>query len=560
MNPLWRARRSADMASLLQRDGGWDLLIIGGGISGAGIALEAARRGLSVLLAEQKDFAYGSSSRSSKLVHGGLRYLKQGQWQLTRASVRERDQLLKQAAGLVEPQSFAFASYTGRPPGRWLMALGLALYDRFAGQSARHFYASDEFLMLSPHIAGDQLQGGLCYTDAKTDDARLVLRILQEAQQFGALACNYLKAEQLIEHGGQIGGAVLRDQLSGQSMPVQARLVVNASGAWADQWAAEADSRYRLRPLRGSHLLFPHWRLPVAQAISLMHPRDGRPVFLYPWEGATLVGTTDVDHHADLNHEACISADEVNYLMQALQLQFPQLALSPADVLSSYAGVRPVLSGGAADPSDESRDHAIRSKHGMIHVCGGKLTTFRLMALEVLQLAGRLQPGRFANAARDLPGEPLLKPVRAEHGGAELAYSQRRRLFGRYGNAAAELLAQAAPAQLQLIPGTETLWAELAWAAGNEAVVRLEDLLLRRSRIGLLLRHGGRDWLPAIRQLCQPLLGWSDTEWELQQQAYLQLIQQHYSLPAEFALTPDQQETPEPLEPQKQPDMSGVPH
>ncbi|EEF24655.1 glycerol-3-phosphate dehydrogenase, putative, partial [Ricinus communis] len=384
----------------------WDVVVIGGGITGAGILLEAARRGLRTLLVEQRDFAWGTSSRSSKLVHGGLRYLKQGQFGLTRESVHEREHLLRHAAGLVEPQSFAFGDYAGRKPGKRAFLAGLAIYDRMAGQRNRHYYDRAEFAALAPNVATNGLQGGMVYMDAKTDDARLVLRVLREARGHGGVAMNYMAAEALLrgDDAGDVHGVELRDGLSGARHKVHARLVISATGAWADQLrgplaardghtqAAHGAHGARLRPLRGSHLVLPAWRLPLAQAISLMHPADGRPVFAYPWEGVTLVGTTDVDHGDDLSREAAITRAECDYLLAALHAQFPQLHLSDDDIVATYAGVRPVLDSGKADPSSETRDHVLWLEHGLLTVTGGKLTTFRVIALDALKLAATRLP------------------------------------------------------------------------------------------------------------------------------------------------------------------------
>ncbi len=195
---VWDGDERSDLDAVLSNHGRpWDLVVIGGGITGAGILLEAARRGLKALLIEQRDFAWGTSSRSSKLVHGGLRYLKEGKFHLTRDSVRERQALMQDAHGLVDHQSFAFADYQGRKPGRWMFALGLAIYDKMARQTARHYFPTDEFLMMTPHIGRQDLKGGLSYHDAKTDDARLVMRVLQEAKSLGATAINYLAASKI---------------------------------------------------------------------------------------------------------------------------------------------------------------------------------------------------------------------------------------------------------------------------------------------------------------------------------------------------------------------------
>jgi glycerol-3-phosphate dehydrogenase len=523
----------ADLPELFARH--WDVVVVGGGITGAGILLEAARRGLSVLLVEQRDFAWGTSSRSSKLVHGGLRYLKQGQFALTRESVHEREHLLRQAAGLVEPQSFAFGDYAGRKPGKRAFLIGLAIYDRMAGQKSRHYFGREEFAALAPNMAADGLQGGMVYSDAKTDDARLVLRVLQEARSHRGVAVNYVAVESLLreaENGNGVCGARLRDGLTGELHEVRARLVINATGAWADRLRAcggGGDAAARLRPLRGSHLVLPAWRLPLAQAISLMHSADGRPVFAFPWEGVTLVGTTDVDHKDDLSCEAAITRSEFDYLMAALHDQFPQLGLQERDVIATYAGVRPVIDSGKADPSKEGRDHALWLEHGLLTVTGGKLTTFRVIALDALKLAATLLP----ELQDKLAPQPLFgieAPCPLRYGRA-LPAGQGARLQGRYGPLAQQLVDAAQPGELETIPGTQTIWAQLRWAARGESVCKLEDLLLRRSRIGIQLRGGGIDILPRIRAICQPELGWSDQRWDAEQAAYLALWQAHYSLP-----------------------------
>lgn len=523
---MWHANWREELPpALADRD--WDMVIIGGGITGAGILLEAARRGLKAVLIEQRDFAWGTSSRSSKLVHGGLRYLKQGKLLLTRDAVRERQNLLKEATGLVDPQSFAFGDYQGRKPGRRMFAAGLALYDLMAGARARHYHAAGDFLMLAPHIRQDDLNGGMCYHDAKTDDARLVLRILQEAIETGGVAVNYLAAKRILRENGKACGVELQDAISGTVFPLAARVVVNATGAWADSLRERPPGAQKLRPLRGSHLLFPAWRLPVAQAVSLMHPLDGRPVFMFPWEGVTLVGTTDVDHSGDLKTDATITPDEVAYLMMAVDFQFPQLALRLDDVIATYAGVRPVIDTGKADPSSEGRDHAVWQENGLLTVTGGKLTTFRLIALDALRHAAPLLPGWNP----DLRARPVFGPPAALPDSHGLPRLQRQRLQGRYGSQAAALLGHARAGELETIPGTETAWAELRWAAHAEAVVHLEDLLLRRTRLGLQLREGGAAHMPRIRAICQPELGWHDERWETEEAAYLALWRRHYAMP-----------------------------
>ncbi|WEF33749.1 glycerol-3-phosphate dehydrogenase/oxidase [Pseudoduganella chitinolytica] len=522
----WQAGGRAGLAELLARP--WDVLVVGGGITGAGILLEAARRGLRALLVEQRDFAWGTSSRSSKLVHGGLRYLKEGRFALTRESVHERQTLLCDAAGLVEPQSFAFGDYAGRKPGRHAFLLGLAIYDRMAGQRARHYVGRDEFLALVPNADSAGLQGGMCYMDAKTDDARLVLRVLQEAQSYGGVAVNYLGVERLQRAGGHVTGALLKDALDGTTHRVAARVTISATGAWADALRpGTGTGSMRLRPLRGSHLVLPAWRLPLAQAVSLMHPHDGRPVFAFPWEGATLVGTTDIDHGGDLAREAAITPQELDYLLAALRCQFPALDLGAHDVIATFAGVRPVIDSGQADPSKEARDHALWLEDGLLTVTGGKLTTFRVIALDALRAVQPLLPGWHDS----LEPVPILACAPQPYD-RRLPPGQARRLAGRHGRAAAALVKAAEEGELALVPGTQTPWAELRWAARCEAVQHLDDLLLRRTRIGILTKHGGSHLLERVRAICQPELGWSDARWSAETAAYAALWQRHYGLPA----------------------------
>ena len=503
----------------------WDLVVIGGGISGAGVAQQAARRGWSVLLVEQRDFAWGTSSRSSKLVHGGLRYLKEGDLKTTLHSVRERQRLLREAPGLVEPQSFLFAQCPGRKPGRWLMQAGLTVYDLMAGQRG-HFYADLATTQtLAPGLAPSGLRGALVFQDAKTDDARLVWRVLLEAQRDGAVLLNYAAAQSLQMKPGRVSGLVVRDVVTSQQVTVQAHAVVNATGAWADRLRAGVGAAPLLRPLRGSHLVLPFWRLPVAQSISFMHPKDGRPVFFYPWEGATLVGTTDLDHKADLDAEASITASEVAYLLDAVNDQFPAAQVTSADISACYAGVRPVLDDGQQDASKATRDHVVRDEAGLITLAGGKLTTFRLMAQDALALAAPHAGKAFAkdDAALFTPAPPLNPRWSA---------AVRQRLAARYGAYAAEWSEGAKGEDLHTIPGTHTLWLELAIAARFEAVQHLDDLLLRRTRLGILLPRGGLDHLTRIQGLCAPQLDWSDARWTQEVERYRTLVAAHYQPPA----------------------------
>jgi glycerol-3-phosphate dehydrogenase len=511
----------------------WDLLVIGGGITGAGILREASRLGLRALLIEQGDFASGTSSRSSKLVHGGLRYLKQGRLDLMRASVQARQQLLHEGPGLIDPLSFLESVYKGDFPGRWSFEVGLTVYDLLALRWDHTYYSSRDFEMLAPHISRQNLKGGFRFGDAQTDDARLVLRILQESLEAGGSAMNYVKAIRLVFEDGQVSGVEVHDVLGERQATFHARAVVNASGAWADQLRSQVQGVPRIRPLRGSHLIFPAWRLPVAQAVSFLHPVDNRPVFIIPWEGVTLVGTTDVDYHDSLDQEPAISPEESAYLMAAVEAQFPSLEIGLEDVISTYAGVRPVIGTGKADPSQEAREHMIWEENGLLTVTGGKLTTFRGIALDVLET---LRP-RFPGLAHIDAKTPVLNQVDVILPD-ELDEATRRRLVGRYGSAAPALTAAAQPGELHPIANTRFLWAELRWAARSEAVAHLDDLLLRRTRIGILLPEGGKAILPEVRKICQAELGWDDKRWELEIKTYQSQWLRHYHLP-DTASIPD---------------------
>lgn len=503
----------------------WDLLVIGGGISGAGVAQQAAQAGWRVLLAEQRDFAWGASSRSSKLVHGGLRYLKQGDLKTTLHAVRERERLLREAPALVHAQSFLWADCARRPTGRWLMQAGLMVYDRMARQRSRHWADLAATRELAPGLAPAGLRGSLVFQDASTDDARLVLRVLQEARRLGAVTLNDLGVRGVHGQGGGFS-VPLRDALTGREHTVRARCVINTTGAWGDRLRGGGGPPLHplLRPLRGSHLLVPFWRLPVAQAISFMHPADGRPVFFYPWEGATLIGTTDLDHGDDLDQEARISAAEARYLLDAVNGQFPDARLTAADVLSCFSGVRPVIADGHAQASRASREHLVRDEGGFITLAGGKLTTFRLMAQDALALAARHVGRPWARGEA-----PVFAPAAAIDPGWPEAV--RERLQARYGSAAPALCAGATAAQLERIAGTRTLWLELLIAARHEAVHHLDDLLLRRTRLGLLLPRGGEALLDQVQALCAPALDWSPARWEAERPRYRAIIAQHYQLP-----------------------------
>lgn len=512
----------------------WDLIVVGGGITGAGILREAVRLGLDALLLEQKDFTWGTSSRSSKLVHGGLRYLRQGHLMLTRASVIEREYLLQDAPGLVEPLEFMVPVFRNQKPGRLTMKIGLGLYDLIALKRGHRYYPKDRFMSLVPGVRGIDLRGGYGFYDARVDDCRLVLRLLGEAVAAGASVLNYTGASAILRDSrGHVAGVKARDMESGITRELTARAVINATGIWADRLHPCPVKKMHLRPLRGSHLVFPKTVLPLNCGISFNHPADHRSIFAVPWENVILAGTTDIDHDHDLAVEPAVTVKEAEYILEGLRFIFPgSREISPQNCIAALAGVRPVLSRGKRPASEESRDHVVWKDRGLVTVTGGKLTTFRRLAWDALKAARPFLPGLPEKEPR-MPAFSLVPCVPAEDRGLSIRTWQR--LYGRYGNSAAGMIRQAAPGDLETIGDTAILWAELPFLAEHEWVRHLPDLLLRRVRLGLLTPCGGKPYLEKIKKLCEPVLSWGPKRWEEEIKSYLDLWQRVHKMP----LTPD---------------------
>ncbi len=322
-------------------------------------------------------------------------------------------------------------------------------------------------------------------------------------------------------------GVAVRDLAPGsaKTIEVQARVVVSATGAWADEMREQVGGRARLRILRGSHIFFPQSRLPLTRAVTFMHPANGRSVYILPWEGVTLVGTTDVDHAASPATDMRISREESEYLMESVTHAFPALGLSLPDVQSSLAGVRAVVNTGKANPSKESREFVLWNEAGLLTVSGGKLTTFRLMAQKALRAVCSLLPehSRLERQGR------VLDPLPPETTLCDVPPELRLRLMGRYGAEACNLVEAAHDGEMQTIAPSPSLWAELRWAARCEGVVHLDDLLARRVRLNINLPEGGMAEMGKIRKIVQPELGWSDKRWEQEEKAYQQIWKDFYS-------------------------------
>ena len=504
--------------------GPWDLVVVGGGIVGAGILRAAARTGVRALLLERRDFASGTSSRSSQLVHGGLRYLAQRQVGLARSAVSERERLLRDAPGLVTPLDFLFPFYEGERAKRLGYAAGLTAYDAMAGRRSPHMVSAPDFSLLSPGVHPQQLIGGLRYQEAQTDDARLVLRVLREAVSSGARALNYASVTSLLRGRDGVVGVGVHDEVTDRETEVGAKVVVNATGAWADELRAEVGGAPRMRPLKGSHLVFPAARFPVSIGVNIAHPDDGRPITVSPWQGATVVGTTDLDHPKSLDDDVSITASEVDYLLGALASPFRSLGLSPDDVVSTWSGVRPTVFTGAETASRELRAHVVWDEDGLLTVTGGKLTTFRVIAHDALHAAAARLPA-LAAAKHSDPAFDRTTAVVVD------AADPAARLAGRHGAEAAAVVAVAEPGELSPLATTPISAAELRWAARSEGVAHLDDLLLRRVRLGLLLPEGGAELFPLVRRICQQELSWTDARWDGEQAAYVALIARSHSVP-----------------------------
>jgi glycerol-3-phosphate dehydrogenase len=532
--------RSAAVAAL--RSERFDLVVVGGGITGAGVALDAATRGYSVALVEKADYASGTSSRSSKLVHGGLRYLQNFDLGLVREALLERQLMVRLAPHLVRPLPFVVAAFDGARPDR-MVGVGLNLYDAMArggrgrqdGDWApeRHrVIGGEEVVELLPALAPRAPTSGYLFYDCQTDDSRLVLTVLAEAERFGAVCANRLEVTDLVDEGGRTSGVWVRDALTGERFPVRAANVVNATGVWADRLRPdelhdEAEVP-RIRPSRGTHVVLARETLPL-DAGAIVPAGGGRAIFALPWLGSTLVGTTDNEHDAeDLDHVLPDDGD-IAYLLGAVNAYFGS-AIGREDIAGAYAGVRPLISTGDPKKSvDISRKAELyETSSGMITITGGKLTTWRRMAKMTVDRLVEREARRAPCRTQDVPlgqavGAAELPRV---EGVPEEAYE---RLARRYGHAAHEVLAVAAErgelAQPIVAGGPPDLLAEAAYAARREQAISVGDALLRRTRIALQAAGAVADPEGAtarrVAAAMAPALGWDESEAEAQARAFL---------------------------------------
>lgn len=530
-----------------------DLLIIGGGITGCGIARDAVRRGLSVAVVEQSDFASGTSSRSSKLVHGGLRYLEHYEFSMVFESVSERRILMDLAPHLVNPLGFLLPVYKNSRVGLWKINAGMWLYDGlslFRSPKIHRKLRPAEVAELEPSLKQDDLMGAPLYYDCATDDARLTLETVLDAIEHGAIAATYCRMQSFLKgEDGRVRGAVIKNMFTDALCEVHAKAVINATGPWTDRILAQSDagsSSALLRPTKGIHFVVEHNKLPLTNAILCSHPGDGRVLFAIPWGDRSYVGTTDTDFEGDPS-EVFATRKDVDYLLEAANHHFPDHQLRHEDIISTWAGLRPLIAPeGDATESEVSREHEIRvGRDGLITIAGGKLTTYRAMAAEVVDKAVRLLElsGSIRRELEDaktkkdpLPGgkgwpedddhERVAQDL-WEAAKQKLPIATCRHLVGTYGMRAFDLAQRvlANPALLEpLVPGRPEVLAQVDFAVEEELAASLCDIMIRRTQLFYRDRDQGLGAAPKIAEHLATLLSWDAEEQARQLASYRQEV------------------------------------
>jgi len=517
--------RSDMYRRLRAHNGPWDMVVVGGGATGVGVAIDAASRGYDVLLLEQSDFGKGTSSRSTKLVHGGVRYLEQGNLSLVMEALKERGLLLQNAPHLVRNLGFVVPNYD------WWEApfygVGLKLYNLLAGKygfGASRILSKEETLELLPTIRTEGLRGGVIYFDGQFDDSRLLINLVATAYEQGAVLLNYAEATGLTKDAeGFVDGVTVRDHETGEEFTAAARVVINATGPFADALRRKADpaSEPMIAPSQGIHLVFDRSFLAGDSAIMVPHTSDGRVMFAIPWHGHTVVGTTDTPIDAPALEPAAFE-QEIEFILQTASLY---LAKKPqrSDVLSVFVGIRPLVrSGGAGNTSSLSRDHTIRIENtGMVTICGGKWTTYRHMAEDCVNQAATL--------AR-LPEKSCGTDHLNIHG-----FHRNSEKFGDlrvYGSDAAEILEIMrgdSRAAERLNPELSYTGAEVVWAARQEMARTLEDVLARRTRALFLNAAAACEMAPVAARWLARELG-RDDRWAAEQVEVFRRLAERYTV------------------------------
>jgi glycerol-3-phosphate dehydrogenase len=505
----------------------FDFLVIGGGITGAAVARDAASRGLKVALVERKDFAFGTSSRSSKLIHGGLRYLENFEFSLVFEALAERALLLRTAPHMVRPLPFYFPVYKGDPHSQNILGMGMWLYDFLALFRTPGFHkrlSASNFLKAFPTLKDDGLQGGFRYYDASMWDDVLAVQTVRSASEMGAAVANYVEALRPIREGERVRGFVVRDTLTGREIKLRAKIVIGCAGPWTDQLGKLIDPSWKpwLNPSKGVHLVFDLKRLPVPGALVMSHPQDGRISFVIPrpdfGAGVVLVGTTDAPVGSD-PESASVSREDVTYLLDLLAMYFPKAELKFSDILSAYVGVRPLMHAEATQAlAQVSREHHIGTgPGGTVLVAGGKYTTHRKMGEEIVDHALQLWKSE-AREAR-LPTLPRVgksstrAPVNPDATSQAISAAREQAsnrgvdvpeaLLQRYGAAALELCQKRS--RFKDPEGYPHLEAQLFYSIQNEMTVRLEDFYLRRVPLFMSRADGGIPWAGSLSEV------WADS-------------------------------------------------
>ncbi|HEV7591394.1 MAG TPA: glycerol-3-phosphate dehydrogenase [Longimicrobium sp.] len=541
--PFSAAARAQHWAALSSRE--WDLLVVGGGITGAAAARDAAGRGLSVALVEAGDFAQGTSSRSSRLVHGGLRYLETYDFALVFEASAERRRLLELAPHLVHPLPFVFPVYRGGPTPFLMLQAGMWLYDGlslFRNIRRHRILSVQDVAAEEPGLRRDGLAGAAMYYDAAVDDARLTLANARGAHESGAAVVPHAGVVGFVFEGGTLRGARVRDRKTGAETTARAKVVLNATGPWSDAVRRLADpgAKPRLRTTKGVHVMVPRERVGNRHAITFQSPVDGRVMFVLPWGRHTYVGTTDTDFTGSPDEVRADAAD-VDYLLKSANSVFPQARLTHADVVSTWAGVRPLLAPrkGAGSESATSREHEIWwDRSGLLSIAGGKLTTYRVMAEQVVDRAAKrlkaahgVESGISPTEHLPLPGAPpgpwqaFDQKIRADALALGLDDDAGYHLARAYGEDAEEVLAavRADPAQgARIAEGFPYVWAEVPHAVRREMALTLDDLLIRRMHLFYQARDGG---LPVARAVAERMaaeegIGWDAAEVDRQVERY----------------------------------------
>ncbi len=514
-----------------------DLLVVGGGITGAGIARDAAMRGLKTALIDKGDFGSGTSSRSSRLVHGGLRYLEHGHLRLVFEASRERRILLKTAPHLVEPRSFLFPIYKGGRVSKWKLWAGLWLYDllaTFRNVQTHRMLGKRSLLKAEPGLKERGLTGGARYYDAQCDDARLTLATVRSAHRHGAIVANYARADRLEIVDGRVRGARVTDLPSGSQFIVRALVVANATGPWSDSMREQLGCSPALRPTKGVHALVPRRRLGNREALTIMSPVDGRVMFVIPWGDLSYIGTTDTDTEISPD-ELAADASDIVYLLRSANALFPNARLTQDDVVATWAALRPLLKPpDTADPGAVSREHRIlEDPSGLLSIVGGKLTTYRVMAADMVdrvvqvlsRMDGRPLPEPAATDKEPLPGGEVHDLAVLIEDAEQQGFSHRlaRHLVRAHGSEAPAVirLAQTDPELAKpIVPGHAPIAAELVHAIQREMAMTLGDLLIRRTHVFYEAPAETINCLDSIAALAAGEMGWDDARREAELIAY----------------------------------------